>query len=161
MEEDTGAVGAEHDIVAIPNIVGKLVSQDHVATRADFILDGNDTDTGFGLDDSLEFEEDFRIDAGNKMDDIKERMIADAVSMHGELDDAHEIMLEEWKSETPNLGTIDTQIDAGMELKKGFARKIAGTLLEVHDILTPEQREIVSAQIEEHMSHMRQFLKTR
>lgn len=112
------------------------------------------------FDDAMEM-----IDASDeqrtKMDDIKERMIADAVSMHGELDDAHEIMLEEWKSETPNLGTIDTQIDAGMELKKGFARKIAGTLLEVHDILTPEQREIVSAQIEEHMSHMRQFLKTR
>jgi hypothetical protein len=107
--------------------------------------------------DSITATDDQRV----KLGDIKEKLINEAIDLHRDLKDSHDVILDEWKSTSPDLGTIYNQIDSGLIVKKDFARKVAGALLEVHEILTPQQRDLITEQVEEHMTHLQEFLKTK
>jgi len=70
------------------------------------------------------------------------------------------LFLEEWKSSRPDMDTIYNEIDTASEAKKVFAKKVADAVVELHKILTPDQREVITDHIEEHMEQAQEFLKS-
>ncbi len=86
-------------------------------------------------------------------------LIGEAKAMHSDMQDPHRVLLEQWKSDSPDMSIIQKHLDEGAAMKKAFAGKIAEALLEIHDILTPEQRDKVASHIEDHMAMFHEFLK--
>ena len=99
-------------------------------------------------------------DQREQITQIKDRLITDGISLHKQLHDSHGIFLNEWKSDSPDLTVIYSGIDDAAALKRSFARKVAAGMVDLHAILTPEQRSILTTRIEEHIADAHNFLKS-
>ncbi len=90
-----------------------------------------------------------------RIEALKDRLIQEAVTLHMQLHSNHGLFLEEWKSAAPDVERIHAELDGHARLKKAFARKVADAVIELHGILTPEQRELLTERIEELHRHHR------
>ncbi len=79
---------------------------------------------------------------------IKDRLLADAQKLHGGHDDAHAALLEAWKAETPDAAKLHALVDARANDMKAFAHEAVEAGIEVHGILTPEQRAKITKKAE-------------
>jgi hypothetical protein len=62
LEQDTGTVGTENNCFSQPDFICELEGEDHVTTGTDASPDGDYTPAHFVTDDTLKFEEDFRVE---------------------------------------------------------------------------------------------------
>ncbi len=62
-------------------------------------------------------------------------------------------LIEQWKSSTVDSARVHALLDAQFDSARGFAHKAADAAIELHNLLTPEQREKLSAQAAERQAH--------
>ena len=58
-------------------------------------------------------------------------------------------LLAQWESANPDSRRVHQLVDERFETFRAFAHKVADSALEAHRILSPEQRQAVSAEIRE------------
>lgn len=81
---------------------------------------------------------------------LADRLIARGAAMHLEMAGNHKALFDEWKSDTPDMTRINSILDDAAERKAVFAREVAAAVVELHGILSPEQRAQITEFIETH-----------
>lgn len=79
---------------------------------------------------------------------VKEKVLAEAQALHSDRKEAHDAIVAEWKSASPDAAKLHALVDARAEEMKALAHQAVDAGVEVHGILTPEQREKLTRKIE-------------
>lgn len=79
---------------------------------------------------------------------VKERLLAAGEAARAGRKEAHDALAAEWKAATPDAARLHALVDAHAEEMKALAHQAVDAGVEVHGILTPEQREKVTRKVE-------------
>ncbi|ATB28055.1 Spy/CpxP family protein refolding chaperone [Melittangium boletus] len=81
---------------------------------------------------------------------LKDGLFEDGKRLVVENKEARKQALEQWDSAQPDATRVHALVDARVDALRGFAHKVADAFLEAHRVLSPEQRQQVSAGIRSH-----------
>jgi Spy/CpxP family protein refolding chaperone len=79
---------------------------------------------------------------------VKDRLLAAGQQLRAERKATHDALAAEWKSASPDAAKLHALVDARAEEMRALAHQAVDAGVEVHGILTPEQREKVTKKIE-------------
>jgi len=79
---------------------------------------------------------------------VKDRLLEAAKGLHGDRAGTHDALLAAWKAETPDRAALDALVDRRAGEMTAFAHQLVDAGVEVHAILTPEQREKLARKVE-------------
>jgi periplasmic protein CpxP/Spy len=82
---------------------------------------------------------------------IKDRILAEATTLHQGQQAARAEMLQQWKSDKPDAATLHRLVDQRIEAFRAVAHDAVDAGIQAHGILTPEQRAKVTEKIEKRM----------
>jgi Spy/CpxP family protein refolding chaperone len=99
------------------------------------------------VDDALD-DVDATPDQRTRIHAVKERLLAAGLKARGEHREAHEALAQEWKADAPDAARLHALVDARAEELRALAHQAVDAGIEVHGILTPEQRGKVTRKIE-------------
>jgi Spy/CpxP family protein refolding chaperone len=83
---------------------------------------------------------------------LKDSLFEDGKRLFEEQKGAKAELLNQWESANPDSKAVHALVDARLDAFRAFAHKVADAALEAHRILTPEQRQQVTAQVRERMN---------
>lgn len=84
---------------------------------------------------------------------IKDRLLAQGMEMHKDAEPLHGEVKAQWESATPDRARLHALVDQRFDAMRAFAHQAVDAGIEVHDILTPEQR----AKLEKKVERMHRF----
>jgi len=102
---------------------------------------------GARVDDALD-DLDATPDQRTRVNAVKDRLLAAGQQARTGNPEAHQALLAEWKSSSPDAAKLHALVDARIDAMRAFAHQAVDGGIEVHGILTPEQREKVTKKIE-------------
>ena len=103
---------------------------------------------GARVDDVLD-DLDATPDQRTRINAVKDRMLEAGRQAHaGGGHQTAETVLAEWKSPSPDAAKLHALVDARIEAMRVFAHQAVDAGVEVHGVLTPEQREKVTRKVE-------------
>jgi periplasmic protein CpxP/Spy len=82
---------------------------------------------------------------------IKDRLVAEARAAHGDHRADAKLLLAEWESGSPDAARLHALVDARIDAIRAMAHRAVDTGVEVHGILTPEQRAQVAKKARRHL----------
>jgi Spy/CpxP family protein refolding chaperone len=83
---------------------------------------------------------------------LKDSLFEDGKGLFAEQQGAKAQLVEQWESPNPDAQAVHALVDSRVDAFRAFAHKLADAALEAHRILTPEQRQQVTAGIRERMN---------
>ena len=84
---------------------------------------------------------------------VKDRMITSVQNARGDHVANHQAVLEAWKSPSPDRARLHAMVDERIDAIRATAHEAVDAGIEVHDVLTPEQRAKLTRKIERRMDH--------
>lgn len=99
------------------------------------------------VDDALD-DLDATPEQRTRVNAVKDRMLQAGLAMRGDHGATHETLLAEWKAESPDAAKLHALVDARADAMRAFAHQAVDAAVEVHGILTPEQREKLTRKAE-------------
>ena len=84
---------------------------------------------------------------------IKDRLLAQGMEMHKDAEPLHGEVKSQWESATPDRARLHALVDQRSDAMRAFAHQAVDAGIEIHDILTPEQR----AKLERKVERMHRF----
>jgi Spy/CpxP family protein refolding chaperone len=99
------------------------------------------------VDDLLD-DVDATPDQRTRVHAVKDRMLASAQGLRAGHREVHDALVAEWKAEQPDAAKLHALVDARAEELRKLAHEAVDAGVEVHGILTPEQREKLTRKIE-------------
>ncbi len=88
---------------------------------------------------------------------IKDRLLADAQRLHGSHASTHGELLAQWKSDSPDAAALHALVDRRAAEMKALADEAVDAAIQVHGILTPEQRAQLTKKAERMEKRMQRF----
>jgi len=82
---------------------------------------------------------------------IADKLLADGQALHTGHAQVHSQLLALWQSDQPDAAQVHAIVDGRAATMKAFADEVADAVLQVHAILTPEQRATVAQKIQRHL----------
>jgi protein CpxP len=82
---------------------------------------------------------------------IRDRVVADAKALRAGHGDVHRDLLAQWQLDTPDAARVHAIVDARADSMKQLADEVTDAVLQVHAILTPEQRAQIAKKAQRHM----------
>ncbi len=82
---------------------------------------------------------------------IKDRLLATFTALRAEHQATHAQLLAQWKADQPDAAALHALVDARIDALRAAAHQAVDAGIEVHGILTPEQRAKVTAKLEKRM----------
>jgi Spy/CpxP family protein refolding chaperone len=79
---------------------------------------------------------------------VKDRLLSAAQEARGDRREVHDTILGAWKSDSPDAASLHALVDARAQRLQALAHQGVDAGIEVHSILTPEQREKLTRKIE-------------
>jgi protein CpxP len=79
---------------------------------------------------------------------VKDRLLEASKGLHGDRAGVHDALADAWKAESPDAAGLHALVDARAEELKAFAHEVVDAGVEVHGVLTPEQREKLTRKAE-------------
>jgi Spy/CpxP family protein refolding chaperone len=79
---------------------------------------------------------------------VKDRMLADAQAVHADQKATHDAFLAAWKSDAPDTTALHALVDRRVDEMRKLAHEAVDAGIEVHGILTPDQRARLTKKIE-------------
>jgi periplasmic protein CpxP/Spy len=79
---------------------------------------------------------------------VKDRLLAAGEQARAGHKEVHDAAVAEWKAATPDAAKLHALVDARVEEMRAFAHQAVDAGVEVHGVLTPEQREKLTRKIE-------------
>ena len=83
---------------------------------------------------------------------IKDKLVADLKTLRASHQDVHKQFLAQWQADRPDAASIHALIDQRASAMKGFADEVADAMIQVHGILTPDQRAQITKKMQRHMN---------
>jgi Spy/CpxP family protein refolding chaperone len=99
------------------------------------------------VDDLLD-DVDATPDQRTKLHAVADRMLAEGQALHADHAQVHDVLLAEWKAETPDKAKLHALVDARMDELRKLAHDAVDAGVEAHDVLTPAQREKLAKKAE-------------
>ncbi len=90
-----------------------------------------------------------------RVEQLTKTLISDAKPIITQGLETREALVTEWKSAAPDSAKVHQLVDAQLDAIRGFAHRLADSAIEVHALLTPEQRAKATKRIEDHHSKAR------
>jgi Spy/CpxP family protein refolding chaperone len=90
-----------------------------------------------------------------KVREIKERLMAQGHALHADKQALREQVLEQLSKDQPDVAQLKAIVHGRIDAFEQFADEAADALVEIHGVLTPEQRQKLLADAREHMEHHR------
>ncbi len=84
---------------------------------------------------------------------IKDRLLAQAAELRKAGEPLHDEVRAQWESTTPDRARLHALVDQHSDAMRAFGHQLVDAGIEVHDVLTPEQR----AKLERKMERMHRF----
>jgi Spy/CpxP family protein refolding chaperone len=81
---------------------------------------------------------------------VKDRMLAEGMKLRGTRGETHREVLAQWDSAQPDAARLHALVDARIEEMRAIAHQGVDAAVEVHGVLTPEQRAKVSRKLHRH-----------
>ncbi len=82
-----------------------------------------------------------------RVHELKDKLMKDGAALHQGQRDARKELVAQWDSAAPDAAKVHALIDARIDAFRAFAHEAADAGLELHGLLTPEQRAKVSKKI--------------
>ncbi len=79
---------------------------------------------------------------------VKDRLLAAGQKARAGHEEARAAVLAEWKAEQPDAARLHALVDARVEEMRSLAHQAVDAGMEVHGVLTPDQRQKVTRKIE-------------
>jgi protein CpxP len=79
---------------------------------------------------------------------IEERALAKAAALHQDREAVRTELLAQWQSPNPDRARLHALVDERFEAMKAMAHEAVDAGVDVHDVLTPEQRAKLTRKIE-------------
>ncbi len=86
-----------------------------------------------------------------RVHELKDKLLKDGAALHQGQRDARKELVAQWDSATPDAARVHALVDARIDALRAFAHEAADAGLELHGLLTPEQRTKVSKKIHRRM----------
>ncbi len=102
---------------------------------------------GARVDDLLD-DVDATPDQRTRIHAVKDRLFAAGQEARAGTKEAHEAVLAEWKSASPDAAKLHALVDQRIDAMRAFAHQAVDAGVEVHGILTAEQRDKLTRKIE-------------
>jgi protein CpxP len=102
------------------------------------------------VDDALD-DLDATAEQRTRLHAVKDRMLASGLKFHDASKGGKEVVLEAWKSPNPDAARLHALVDQRFDEMRALAHQAVDAGVEVHGVLTPEQREKVTRKIERRM----------
>jgi protein CpxP len=99
------------------------------------------------VDDALD-DLDATPEQRTRINAVKDRLLEAGRQAHAGQHDAHAALLAEWKSTSPDAAKLHGLVDARIDALRAFAHQAVDAGVEVHGVLTAEQREKVTRKVE-------------
>jgi Spy/CpxP family protein refolding chaperone len=103
------------------------------------------------VDDALD-DLDATPDQRTRIHAVKDRMLASVRQARAGHEVDHAALVEAWKSPSPDRARLHALVDERVDAWRAIAHEAVDAAVEVHDTLTPEQREKVTRKIERRMA---------
>jgi Spy/CpxP family protein refolding chaperone len=87
-------------------------------------------------------------DQRTRINAVKDRLLAAAQSAQGDRAQVHDAIVVEWKAEQPDAAKLHALVDARADALRALAHQAVDAGVEVHGILTSEQRDKVTRKVE-------------
>ena len=84
---------------------------------------------------------------------VVDRLLAGARKLHEADPATHEELIAQWKSDRPDAARVRALVDRRMQEFRSFADEAIDAAVQVHGILTPEQRAKLAKKMERHSRH--------
>lgn len=81
---------------------------------------------------------------------VKQRLLDQGLALRGSGREAHGVVLEQWNAASPDAARLHQLVDERFEAYRTLAHQAVDAGVEVHGILTPEQRAKVAKKAERH-----------
>jgi len=82
---------------------------------------------------------------------LKDRVLADGRAARAGQAEARRELMAEWRSDAPDQAKVKAIVDARADAMKKMAEEVADAMGEVHGILTPSQRALITRKLERHL----------
>jgi Spy/CpxP family protein refolding chaperone len=82
---------------------------------------------------------------------IKDKVVADGKALHADHAGTHQQLLALWQADQPDAAKVHAIVDGRADAMKKFADEVADAMIQVHGILTPEQRAKITKKLQRHM----------
>ena len=79
---------------------------------------------------------------------LKDKLLKDGQALHQGQADAKKALLAQWDSATPDRAAVHALVDARIDAIRAFAHEAADAGLDLHGILTPEQRAQIAKKVQ-------------
>jgi protein CpxP len=86
-----------------------------------------------------------------KITAIKDKLLADHKALHASHADVKKELLAQWQADRPDAARVHAIVAERATGMTGFANEVADALIQVHDILTPDQRAQLAKKMQRHM----------
>jgi periplasmic protein CpxP/Spy len=84
---------------------------------------------------------------------IKDKLVADHKALRASHAGVKQELLAQWQADKADAAKVHAIVDDRANGMKSFADEVADALIQVHDILTPDQRAQVAAKVQSHHMH--------
>jgi protein CpxP len=71
---------------------------------------------------------------------VKDELFDQGKNLKAGMESSREELKAQWLSPTVDRSKVDQLVDQRIDALRGFAHQVAGGMIKIHDILTPEQR---------------------
>lgn len=82
---------------------------------------------------------------------LKDKLLKDVAALRQGQADAKRALVAQWDSATPDRAAVHALVDARIDAIRAFAHEAADAGLDLHGILTPEQRAQISKKVHRRM----------
>jgi Spy/CpxP family protein refolding chaperone len=79
---------------------------------------------------------------------IKDRLLAEGLALRQAGEPVHQEVLAQWNSANPDRARLHALVDERIDALRAFAHDAVDAGVDVHDVLTPEQRAQVTQKVE-------------
>jgi periplasmic protein CpxP/Spy len=82
---------------------------------------------------------------------IKDKLVADHKALRASHADTKKELLAQWQADKPDAAKVHAIVSEKASGMTGFANEVADALVQVHGILTPDQRAQLTKKLERHL----------
>lgn len=83
-----------------------------------------------------------------RAEQLEQQLITDLTPLMKENEAARAELVEQWKKPAPESGKVHALIDAQLDSIRALTHKLADATIEFHQLLTPEQRQVVTKRLD-------------
>ena len=79
---------------------------------------------------------------------VVDKVVADGKALHASHADTKKQLLAQWQADQPDAAQVHSIVDSRVDSMKRFADEVTDAVLQVHGILTPDQRAVITKKLQ-------------